>query len=344
MLIKSPSWLLLELTYKCPLKCLYCSNPLNKDEIEDSLNLEDWKKVLSEARSLGCVQLGISGGEPLLFKPLDDLILFAREKGFYTNLITSGIGLTSRKLDSFKRNGLDHIQLSMQGSDLKKSNEMAQFEGHLEKIEKAKMIKALGFPMVLNVVIHKQNIDDIEEIILMAEELGVDYLELANTQYEGFASENFRLLLPTNEQIRRSQEVVERYQAKVKFKIVYVYSDWFQDRPKPCMNGWGNMSITVTPDGLALPCLGARKIKNLVFDNVRNKTLKEIWYDSSSFNAYRGESWMKSPCKECPERKNDYGGCRCQAFELTGDAANTDPVCSKSPDRGIIDQFLAGRG
>lgn len=335
-------WLLFELTYRCPLHCPYCSNPVDYSKFKTELKTEQWINTLDQGREIGCVQLGFSGGEPLLRQDLEDLISHAHKIGYYTNLITSAVGMDHNRLQQLKDAGLDHIQISFQASDKVLSDYIAGAESFTHKVEMAKAVKAMGFPLVFNVVIHRFNIDSIDVILDLAMELGADYVELANTQYLGFAFENKKSLLPTRDQLDRAQMVTRQYQEKFKkkSKILYVAPDLYGTRPKACMNGLGNVFITVAPDGVVLPCHSARMLPGIKFPSVLEKDLKWIWYESEAFNHFRGEDWMKSPCKTCPERKKDFGGCRCQAYLMTGDMHGTDPVCSLSESHHLVTDFI----
>ncbi|MFW7380577.1 MAG: pyrroloquinoline quinone biosynthesis protein PqqE [Oligoflexus sp.] len=338
-----PLWLLAELSYKCPLQCPYCSNPLDIDRHLHELDAEQWCDVLTQARSLGAVQLGLSGGEPLLKTGLVKIVQHAKGLGFYSNLITSGLGLNAKKIDELKEAGLDHIQLSVQAPDAALNDRIAGRESFRQKMAAARMIKDAGFPMVMNIVLHRENIGKIREIIELALELKADYLELANVQFDGWAYLNRGTLLPSQEQVHAALQVTEEYQEKYqqRMKIFYVIPDYFADRPKPCCNGWGNVSMVITPSGSVLPCLGAQKLGVADIPNVKSQALSWIWEESPLFNAFRGFEWMREPCRSCPEKFKDFGGCRCQAYLLTKDAANTDPVCSLSPLRSKVDAVLA---
>lgn len=336
--ISKPRWLLAELTYACPLQCPYCSNPVDFASHGNELDTEDWLRVLSEARSMGAVQLGFSGGEPLVRQDLSVLVRHARELGYYSNLITSAYGLSEDRIVELKEAGLDHIQVSIQASSRDLNDHIAGTASFDKKCEVAHQIKKHGYPMVLCVVIHKQNIHQMESILDMAAELGADYVELANTQYYGWAHLNRDNLLPTREEFRKAEAIAQRYKEKMKgrMKIYYVVPDYYEDRPKACMNGWGTTFLTIAPDGMALPCHSARILPDLTCPNVRQMSVREIWEESDAFNQFRGDSWMKEPCRSCPEKSRDFGGCRCQAFLLTGEATNADPVCSLSPDHGRV--------
>lgn len=340
--VTNPLWLLAELTYKCPLHCVYCSNPVDYARYGEELTTQQWLRVIREGRSLGAVQLGFSGGEPLLRDDLEVLIGEARQLGYYTNLITSGVGLTEKRIAAFREAGLDHIQLSFQDS----TRELNDFLSHTKtfdlKHKVARLIKQYEYPMVLNVVLHRKNIEHIQQILEMAETFGVEYLELANTQYYGWAFLNRDQLLPSREQINRAEAATNAFRKRIgdKMKIYFVVPDYYESRPKACMSGWGAVFITVTPDGLVLPCHAARMLPGLTFPSVHEAGLDWIWYDSPAFNQYRGDEWMKEPCRSCPEKTKDFGGCRCQAYLLTGDAANADPVCDLSPRHSAVKMII----
>jgi len=334
-------WLLAELTYKCPLQCPYCSNPLDFAGTGKELSTEEWIDVFRQGREMGAVQLGFSGGEPLVRQDLAQLIKAARELGYYTNLITSGVGLSEHKVASFKEAGLDHIQVSFQASDESVNSMLSGSEkAFQQKLKMAREVKAQGYPMVLNFVTHRHNIDQIDRIIELCVELEADFVELATCQYYGWGFENREWLMPSIEQLTYAEERTNAWRQKLavegsKLKLIFVTPDYYEERPKPCMNGWGEVFLTVTPDGTALPCHSARMLP-LEFPKVSEKSLKEIWYEDNGFNHFRGFEWMKEPCRSCDEKEKDFGGCRCQAFMLTGDAAATDPVCSKSPQHHKI--------
>ncbi len=338
-----PMWLLAELTYRCPLHCVFCYNPVDFASHEQELSTDDWLRVLREGRELGAVQCGFSGGEPLLRDDLEILVGEARRLGYYTNLITSGVGLTEARLDAFKAAGLDHIQLSFQDS----TREINDFLSHTRtfdlKQKVARMIRERGWPMVMNVVIHRLNIGQIGRIIEMADELGAEYLELANAQYYSWALLNREQLMPSREQLRAAEAVTDEWKAKLadRMRILFVVPDYHEGKPKKCMNGWGNVFLTVTPDGTALPCHTARMLPGLSFPNVADSSLRDIWYDSPGFNRYRGTGWMKQPCRDCEHKEEDLGGCRCQAYLIAGDAEAADPVCPKSPKHERVLDALA---
>lgn len=336
-----PLWLLAELTYKCPLQCPYCANPLDFANRSSELSTAEWLKVFEEGRKLGAVQLGFSGGEPLVRQDLVELIKGAREMGYYSNLITSGVGLNERKVEAFREAGLDHIQVSFQASDESVNNMLAGSQKAFEqKLKMAREVKAQGYPMVLNFVTHRHNIDRIDRIIELCVELEADYVELATCQYYGWAYENRENLLPTRAQLERAERITNEYRDKLAaegnpIKLIFVTPDYYEERPKGCMNGWGQVFLTVTPDGTALPCHSARMLP-IEFPNVREHALDHIWNESFGFNHFRGYEWMKEPCRSCDDKEKDFGGCRCQAYMMTGDATNADPVCSKSEHHHLI--------
>jgi PqqA peptide cyclase len=341
--ISPPLWLVAELTYTCPLHCVFCSNPLDFAAQKDELSTAEWVRVLDEARALGAVQLGFTGGEPLTRKDLEVLVAHSRGLGYYTNLITSGAGLNEMRIRALKDAGLDHIQLSFQDSTREMNDFLSSTRTFDLKRRAASLIKNHGFPMVMNCVIHRLNIDHIDRIIDLAAEIGAEYLELANTQYYGWALRNRDHLMPNREQLQRAEATVAARRAELgnRLRILFVVPDYFEGRPKRCMNGWGTTILCVSPDGTALPCQAARMLPNIDFPSVRASSIREIWFDSAPFNRFRGESWMPEPCRSCPERTTDYGGCRCQAYLLTGDVGATDPACDKSPHHGIVMAAIA---
>lgn len=342
--LSPPLWLLAELTYRCPLHCVFCYNPVDFAQHKDELGTDDWLRVLREGRAMGAVQCGFSGGEPLLRDDLEVLVAEARQLGYYTNLITSGVGLTEKRAAQLKAAGLDHIQLSFQDSTREINDLVTRTTTFGLKQEVAKIIESNGWPMVINVVIHRLNIEHIGRIIEMAADLGAEYLELANTQYYSWAHVNRDQLLPTREQLILAEEETDRWRAKLgdKMRIFFVSPDYHEAKPKKCMNGWGNVFLTITPDGTALPCHTARMLPGLTFPNVQEMNLKEIWFDSEGFNHYRGTGWMKEPCASCDDKEKDLGGCRCQAFLLANDPDAADPVCPKSPHHQIVQDIVAG--
>lgn len=341
--ITPPRWLLAELSYQCPLQCPYCSNPLDYADAGKEISTASWKTVLSQARKMGAVQLGFSGGEPLTRQDLPELVQHAKTLGYYSNLITSGYGLTADKIATLKKCGLDHIQLSMQASDRQMNDYIAGTASFDEKIKVARLIKEYDYPMVLCVVLHRQNIGQIQQILQMAQDLNADYVELANTQYYGWAHHNRDLLMPSLAQYNEAEKVVNEWRQSHddKMTLYYVVADFYGDRPKPCMNGWGSTFLTIAPDGVALPCHSARQLPGLDCPSVEDFSIEDIWHKSKAFNFFRGDDWMQEPCKSCPEKTKDFGGCRCQAYLLTGDMYSTDPVCSKSPKHFVVEDAIA---
>ncbi len=337
-----PTTLLAELTHRCPLHCPYCSNPLELIRAESELPTGDWKRVFTQARELGVLQLGLSGGEPLLRKDLEELAAHARAEGLYSTLVTSGLGLTRARAERLKDGGLEHIQISIQDSDPEVAERIAGVRSVKHKEAAAAIVRELGFAFTINVVLHRANLDRIGSIIDLAADLGADRVELANTQYYGWGLQNRSALMPTREQVERSREIAERavQQYRGRMQITYVLPDYYEAFPKACYGGWGKLYLVVTPNGNVLPCHGATGITTLQFDNVQARSLDWIWRESHAFRAFRGDSWMKEPCRSCPRKAVDFGGCRCQAFALTGDATNPDPVCTLTPLRGIVDQAL----
>jgi len=338
-----PLWLLAELTYRCPLHCVFCYNPVEFARQSEELGTADWLRVLREARAMGAVQCGFSGGEPLLRDDLEELVAEARQLGYYTNLITSGVGLTDARAATLKAAGLDHIQLSFQDSTRAINDLVTATKTFELKHQVAGTIKSYGWPMVINVVIHRLNIEHIGRIIEMAADMDAEYLELANTQYYSWAHVNRDQLMPTREQLLRAEQETNRWREKLgdKMRIFFVSPDYHEAKPKKCVNGWGNIFLTVTPDGTALPCHTARMLPGLTFPNVRDVDLKEIWFDSAAFNHYRGTGWMKEPCASCEDKEKDLGGCRCQAYLLAQDADVADPVCPKSPHHHVVQSIVA---
>lgn len=340
--LNPPFWLLAELTYRCPLHCVFCYNPVNYASIDGELGTEEWMRVMAEARELGAAQLGFSGGEPLMRGDLETLVAHGHQLGFYTNLITSGVGLNKHRIAALKAAGLDHIQLSFQDSTQSMNDFLSSSKTFELKKKVAALIKEHDYPMVMNVVLHRHNIPHVDKIIDMALAFGAEYLELANTQYYGWALKNRAQLLPTREQLLQAEAIVNRYRETIgkRCKLLFVVPDYFEQRPKACMNGWGSVFLGIAPDGAALPCHNARTLPGLNIPNVREHSIRSIWHDSEAFNFFRGDAWMQEPCRSCPEKSKDFGGCRCQAFLLTGDAAATDPVCAKSPRHAVVLQAI----
>lgn len=339
-----PLWLLLELTYRCPLHCVFCYNPTELARISEELTTADWIRVLREARALGAVQLGLSGGEPLARDDLEEIVTEAHALGFYINLITSGVGLTEQRIGALKMAGLDHIQLSFQDSTREMNDFLSSTRTFELKSKVAALIRQHDYPMVLNVVLHRLNIDHVGEILAMAEQMGAQYVELANTQYYGWAWLNRDRLMPTRAQLESAEETTRRFRERVgdRIRVFFVVPDYFETRPKACMNGLGSVFLTVAPDGLALPCHAARMLPGLDLPNVRDRSVEDIWFRSGAFERFRGDAWMKEPCRSCPQKTRDFGGCRCQAYLLTGDPDNADPVCDLSPHHDLVLAAVAG--
>jgi PqqA peptide cyclase len=334
-----PYTLVAELTYRCPLRCVYCSNPLDYARHGDELDTAAWLRVLTEAEGLGVVQLNLTGGEPLVRADLEPLVERARALDLYTNLITSGIPLSRERLANLRRLGLDNLQLSVQDVTPETSDRFAGLRSFDRKLAVAGWVKELGMPLTLNVVLHRGNLDHVAEIIELAERISADRLELANTQYLAWSLLNRSALLPSRAQLERARAVAydARQRLRGRMEVLFVLPDYYADRPKACMDGWGRRFIVVSPGGLVLPCHAAHTLPGLVFESVRDRSLAEIWTESPSMNAFRGEEWMPEPCRSCDRRTIDFGGCRCQAFHLTGHAEATDPACSLSPDHGLIE-------
>jgi pyrroloquinoline quinone biosynthesis protein E len=335
--VDRPFGLLAELTYRCPLHCPYCSNPLELAAYRDELSTAEWQRVLTEARELGVLQLHLSGGEPLLRRDLAEIVRTASELGLYTNLITSALGLTPRRAGQLRTAGLDHVQISLQADEAALSDRLAGTPSFERKLSAARLVKQLGWPLTLNVVLHRQNLDRVDRILDLAEEIGADRIELANTQYYGWALHNRSGLLPSRAQVERAEVLVRAARERLagRMEIIYVLPDYYSRYPKPCMGGWGRRQLTVVPDGSVLPCPTAHDLP-LPRASVREHSLAWIWWESPLFRRFRGTDWMPEPCRSCNRRELDFGGCRCQAFQLTGDAARTDPVCHLSPDHGIV--------
>jgi len=343
MRIKWPYALTAELTHRCPLHCPYCSNPIELQKRETELSTEDWQRVLEEASEIGVLQVHFTGGEPLLRADLEPLVRRARELGLYVNLITSGVGLTDDRLRQLVDAGVDSVQLSLQAADPDLADTIAGFKAHELKRQAAERIRASGLALHMNVVLHRHNIHQLEPIVELCASWGAERLELANAQYYGWALRNYRHLLPSKEQFMAAEEAYAR--AKERFgsriELIWIIPDYYEHFPKPCMGGWGQLALTVTPDGRVLPCTAASCIESLSFENVKERDLAWIWRESPSFNAYRGYDWMAEPCRSCERREQDFGGCRCQAYLLTGDARAADPVCQWSPHRSIVTERLA---
>src|SRR5919201_1661859 len=342
MQLPRPFTLIAELSYQCPLHCPYCSNPLHigDDKYRDELETEHWTRVFGEARALGVLQLALTGGEPMVRRDLDKLVAAGRAAGLYSTLVTAGVHLTRERAARLKEAGLDHVQVSIQSPDPEENDRIAGTRSFEKKLAAARAARELGFPLTINCVLHRHNLDRIEDILRLAEELDAQRLELANTQYYGWAGVNQQALMPTRAQIERGEEAVQRFRARVgpRITVLWVLPDYYEDLPKPCMGGWGRTTIVVAPNGDALPCQAASTIPGLEFPNVRDHPLDWIWHEADAFTRFRGTGWMEEPCRSCPlgRQEEDWGGCRCQALRLTGDARATDPVCRFSPHHDVV--------
>ena len=341
-----PFTLIAELTYRCPLRCPYCSNPTNFGEDRTELTTEEWCRVFGEAEELGVVQLHLTGGEPLARKDLEALVRRARALDLYTNLITSGVPLTRARLEGLAKAGLDNVQLSVQGVDAESSDRVAGYACFAEKMDAACWVKELGLPLTLNIVLHRDNLGRVAEAVDLAERLGADRLELANTQYQGWALPNRDALLPTQAQLDLARVVAGEARARLegRMEVVYVVPDHYATYPRACMDGWARRFVHMVPNGTVLPCHAAQSITGLAFESARHRSLGEIWETSPALMAFRGDAWMPEPCRSCSRKGVDFGGCRCQAFALTGSAAATDPACSLSPHHGIVRAARARAG
>lgn len=341
-----PLGMLAEVTYRCPLHCGYCSNPVALASYKDELSTVDWLRVIEEARSLGVLQVHFSGGEPMLRRDLSTLVAHAHALGMYTNLVTSGIPMKEADLAALAAAGLDHFQLSIQDSLPSSADAIAGLKAHERKMAVAELVRRYGLPMTVNVVLHRANVDRLLPIAELAVGLGAERLELAHTQFYGWALTNRAALMPSREQVDKAtadaQVAKERWGDRV--EIVHVIADYHDNTPKPCMYGWGSRQFVVAPNGEMLPCLSAAQLPDLGVVNVRDMPVREIWYGSRAFNRFRGTDWMPEPCQSCALRDVDFGGCRCQAFQLLGDAALTDPVCTLSPHHDVVPQLAGATG
>ena len=339
----NPLALIAEITHRCPLHCVYCSNPLELTSRQEELATADWLRVFREAAALGVLHLHLTGGEPLARPDLVEMIEGARKSHLYTNLITSGIGLSRERLAQLVEAGLDHIQLSFQDSTEGPANWIAGAKAHAHKIELSRAIRWHKIAFTVNLVIHRQNIDHLEEMIAFIEQLAPERMEIAHTQYYGWALQNRAALLPTRAQLEKAVEAVAAAEKRLagRIRVDSVVPDYYGRFPKACMGGWGRRLMLINPAGKALPCHAAEVIPGLEFENVRKQSVEFIWKESSSFQRFRGEEWMPEPCRSCDQRTEDFGGCRCQALLLAGDAAATDPACSLAPAHPIIEAALA---
>jgi pyrroloquinoline quinone biosynthesis protein E len=335
--------LIAELTHRCPLHCVYCSNPRELTARSEELSAEAWSRVFTEAAAAGVMQLDLTGGEPLARPDLTQLIQSARAAGLYVNLITSGLPLDEKRLDELVAAGLDHFQLSFQGAREDTASEISGSKTHTQKLKVLGWLKSRRVAVTLNFVLHRNNLDQLPEMLAIAENCSASRIEFAHVQYYGWAFANRDALLPNREQLMQSLEFFKQAGERLrgKIKVEYVVPDYYAKFPKPCMGGWGRKAMLITPRGDAMPCHAASVIPGLRFDNVKEKSVQEIWNHSEAFQKFRGEVWMQEPCKSCDRRTQDFGGCRCQAMLLAGDAAATDPVCSLSPQRSRVDAILA---
>lgn len=337
-----PFGLLAELTYSCPLHCPYCSNSPSISSKGPELSTSEWQRVLREASELGVLHALFSGGEPLMRNDLPTLVASAHAQGMYTNLITSGVGLTRTRIQNLRDAGLDCVQISFQADRAEEGDRLAGARVHEHKLLAAQLVREADLPLTLNVVLHRQNLERLEQIIALSERLDAQRLELAHTQYLGWALLNRNALLPSRAQVEQARPIAEAAIARLrgKIEIVYVLPDYYNERPKPCMYGWGRRYLSVNPHGDVLPCQTADVIPDLRFDNIREHPLDWIWHFSAAFQRFRGSEWMPEPCQSCALRDSDFGGCRCQAFLLTGDASRTDPVCQLSPDAARLREII----
>jgi pyrroloquinoline quinone biosynthesis protein E len=342
-MIPNPLALIAELTHRCPLHCVYCSNPIELAAVSSELSTAEWIDIFQQSGRLGMLHAHFTGGEPLARPDLTELVAGARAAGLYTNLITSGIGLAEPRLQALVDAGLDHIQISFQDSREAAANWIAGAKAHAHKIELSRIIRSHKIAFTVNLVIHRQNIDHLEEMIFFIEQLAPERMEIAHTQYYGWALQNRAALLPTRAQLDKAVEVVAAAEQRLagRIRVDSVVPDYYARFPKACMGGWGRRLMLINPSGKVLPCHAAEVIPGLTFENVRDKSLESIWRDSSSFQRFRGEEWMPEPCRTCDRRTEDFGGCRCQALLLAGDATATDPACSLAPGHHIVESALA---
>ena len=342
-----PMGLIVELTHRCPLQCPYCSNPLALERGSDELTTAEWQGVFDEAAKIGVLQLHFTGGEPTARRDLPDLVRHAAQAGLYTNIITSGVQLDDRLMDALMAAGIDHIQLSFQDVDPDNADRIAGYRGaHAKKLAAAARIRAAGLPLTVNFVVHRQNIAHVPQMIALAEGLGAARTEIAQVQYYGWGFKNRAALLPSRAELDATTATVEAARARLKGQMVidYVIPDYYARRPKSCMGGWARRFINISPSGKAMPCHAAETLPGFVFPSVRETTLAAIWQNDPSFLRFRGTDWMPEPCQSCDRREIDWGGCRCQAFALTGDAARTDPACELAPDHAVMAAAVAARG
>ena len=342
-MVNPPIAMLAELTHRCPLACPYCSNPQELTERNSELSTAEWTEIFRQAAELGVLQLHLSGGEPAARTDIVELVAAAQKAGLYTNLITSGIGLTRQRLEAMEKAGLDHIQLSVQGVNARMADRIGGYKGGFDrKMHVAAQISEMGLPLTLNAVMHRENLDDLPATIDMAQRLGARRIEVACVQFQGWALKNRAALQPDRDQVDLAKRVVREARERLKGALVidFVPPDYYSDFPKACMNGWGSTGVNITPNGTVLPCHAAETIPGLTFAKVTEVSLKDIWYDGEAFNAYRGTDWMPELCQTCDRRDVDFAGCRCQAMAILNDATATDPVCRKSSGRAVLDALL----
>jgi pyrroloquinoline quinone biosynthesis protein E len=343
--LEPPLALLAELTHRCPLQCPYCSNPLALEKPANEMPTADWLRAIHEAAELGCLQVHFSGGEPTVRRDLEQLVAGATAAGLYTNLITSGVALDAERLASLIAAGLEHVQLSFQDSGAQIGERIGGYEGgHAKKLATARLVRDAGLPLTANFVVHRQNMHHLTEMLDMAVAIGAHRAEIANVQYYGWALKNRAALMPSRAQLDEMTATVAAARARLEGVLVidYVVPDYYARRPKSCMGGWGQRFLNISPSGKVLPCHAAESLEGMAFDNVRQRSLKDIWRDSEAFNRFRGTDWMPEPCKSCDRKEIDWGGCRCQAFAITGDAAKTDPACGLSDDHARLVELAAG--
>ena len=342
--VEIPLGLLAEITHRCPLQCLYCSNPVQLEGPGAELSVAEWARVFGEAAEIGIVQLHVSGGEPLARRDVTEIVASARSAGLYVNLITAAVNVTPARADALVASGVDHVQISLQDTTSAGIARITSYrDGFEKKLQAARLFTERGLPLTINVVVHRQNLDRVAEMIDIAEALGALRLEIAHTQYYGWAYLNRPALMPEPRQVEAATRTVMEARQRLRGRLLidYVVPDYYAQFPKPCMGGWGRQFINVSPSGSVLPCHAAANIPGLTFDSVRERELGWIWKNSVAFNRFRGTDWMPEPCRSCSRREIDFGGCRCQAFLLTGDASNTDPVCSLSPFHDRIGQLAS---
>jgi len=345
--MNAPLAILAELTHRCPLRCPYCSNPLELTRASGELTSAEWADVFAQAAELGCLQAHLSGGEPTARRDIVDIVAAARAAGLYTNLITAGVLLDAPLLARLQAAGLDHVQLSIQDAEAEGAERIGGMKGaHARKQAAARLVREAGLPLTLNAVVHRQNLHNLSAMIELALVFGAARLEVAHVQYYGWALENRAALLPTRAQLDEATRIVEAARAQHKGRLVidYVVPDYYAARPKPCMGGWGNRFLAISPAGNVLPCHAAESIIGMVFPNIRSTSLRAAWEESDAFNRFRGTAWMPSPCQGCEHAERDFGGCRCQAFALIGDAAATDPACALSPHHAVLASAIAEAG